>query len=379
MIESKEKKEVEIELSKSGNTLGIRLLSGFTISNAKLIDAEFRFDQITDDIKKISVDLSDPGIHDSYIVTYLIELEEYCKSRNIGFEFVSSNTETLNFVKLLKPKLREDIAKREPGFFEYVEGVGQKTKDFLSEIYDFTDFLGQTTRSIFKTFIKPGNFRAKDFPRYFINSGPAALPVNILIVLLLGFIIGWQGALLLRQFGGSAYLAPLVGFSIVRELSPLMVAIVVAGRSGAAFTAEIGTMKVSEELDALETMGFDKYGFLVLPRVVSLMISVPLLIMICNVVGVLGGLLAGLSTLNITMVSYFTELTATMTVGDVTYGLIKGVVFGFSIALIGCFSGMKVTGSAESVGRRTTASVVISIFMVIVIDAVFVVLYDAIY
>ena len=125
-------------------------------------------------------------------------------------------------------------------------------------------------------------------------------------------------------------------------------------------------------------MGFDKYGFLVLPRVLALMIAVPVLVMICDVVGVVGGLLAGLMTLNITMISYFTSLADMMTVGDVTYGLVKAVVFGYAIALIGCYSGMKVTNSAESVGKQTTSSVVISIFMVIVIDALFVIIYDAI-
>jgi phospholipid/cholesterol/gamma-HCH transport system permease protein len=378
-------KIVEYEFSKDNSELMIMLNDGVTIGNAKEIDKQFNLNTIvnqaiSDDknIRNIYVDLSALKVYDSLLIAYISEIEKYAADKNIAFMVTGANEQTQKFIDLLKISKDNLAKKNKKTIYEHISGVGDMTKRFFVEIIDFIDFLGKTTASIGKTLIKPSNFRWDDFPGYFNNAGVKALSVNILIVMLLGFIIGWQGALLLRQFGAAPYLAPLVGFSIIRELSPIMVAIVVAGRSGAAFTAEIGTMKVSEELDALETMGFDKFGFLVLPRLLALMIALPILVMICDVVGVLGGLLAGLTTLNITMISYFTSLADMMTLGDVTYGLVKAVVFGFTIALIGCFSGMKVTNSAESVGKQTTSSVVISIFMVIVIDALFVVIYDAI-
>ncbi len=374
-------KIVEYELTKDNSELLIKLNDGIIISNSKEIDKQIDLGRLLGKdtkIKGVYVDLMGLKLYDSFLISFLYEIEKLCLDKSIHFEVIRVSDETKKFIQMLK---KSDVVLqkgKKKGFVEYINYVGDIAKSFFIEIIDFIEFLGKTTASIGKSILNPGNFRWKDFPSYFHNAGVKALSVNILIVLLLGFIIGWQGALLLRQFGAAPYLAPLVGFSIIRELSPIMVAIVVAGRSGAAFTAEIGTMKVSEELDALEAMGFDKFGFLVLPRVLALMIAVPLLVMICDVVGVLGGLWAGLMTLNITIISYFTSLAGMMTLGDVTYGLVKAVVFGFAIALIGCFSGMKVTNSAESVGKQTTSSVVISIFMVIVIDALFVVIYDAI-
>jgi phospholipid/cholesterol/gamma-HCH transport system permease protein len=206
-----------------------------------------------------------------------------------------------------------------------------------------------------------------------------ALPINVLIIILLGFITGWQGAIQLKQFGADQYLAPLVGFSIIRELAPIMVAIIVAGRSGSAFAAEIGTMKVSDELDSLDTMGFNKIAFLVMPRIIALTVALPMLVLICDLMGVIGGLIAGLSTLNITIASYFYELSANIGMIDIMYGVVKALVFGFVISIIGCFRGLRVTNNAESVGKNTTASVVSGIFMVIVIDALFVVLYDKLF
>ena len=368
-----------LQYSIDSTKITLEFLDGITLKNSRAIDTQFNPKILLQDIKEVDVDLRPLKLYDSYLIIYLLELEEYCNANNITFRYFGAHAEMQKFIDLLTPKARIKKEAKPNRVFEFIAGLGDKTKRFFNEIFDFVEFLGKTTASSVTGIIKPSTIRWKDFPGYFNNAGVSALAVNILIVLLLGFIIGWQGALLLRQFGAAAYLSPLVGFSIIRELSPLMVAIVVAGRSGAAFTAEIGTMKVSEELDALETMGFNKYGFLVLPRVVALMIAMPILVMICDVVGVLGGLLAGLMTLNITIISYFTTLASMMSIADVLYGLVKAVVFGYMIALIGCFCGMKVTNSAESVGKQTTASVVISIFMVIVIDAIFVVLYDAVF
>jgi phospholipid/cholesterol/gamma-HCH transport system permease protein len=220
-------------------------------------------------------------------------------------------------------------------------------------------------------FVNPWKMRWKDFPFQFFRSGVAALPIILLILFLIGLVTGYQGAVQLHQFGADMYIADMVGISITRELGPLMTAIIIAGRSGSSFAAEIGTMKVSEEIDALNSMGFDFMRFLVMPRVMSVLFAMPLLTLFADLAGVLGGLVSALAVLDITLTAYINGLQGALDYGDVMGGLFKSMVFGFLIATVGCFRGMQVSGGAESVGKFTTASVVSGIFLIIVADAVF--------
>ncbi|MFN3269439.1 MAG: MlaE family ABC transporter permease, partial [Candidatus Kapaibacteriota bacterium] len=220
--------------------------------------------------------------------------------------------------------------------------------------------------------------RWEDFPVLFLKNGVNALPIVSLILLLIGIISGYQGAIQLKQFGADIYIADLIGVSIVRELGPLMTAILVAGRSGSAFAAELGTMKVSEEIDALRSMGFEPFKFLILPRVFAVTLSIPLLTIFGNVAGILGGLISGLSILDITTAGYFTELQIAVDLGDLSSGLLKSIIFGYLVAGIGCFRGLQVKGGAEGVGTATTISVVSGIFAIIIADTIFTFIFDAI-
>jgi phospholipid/cholesterol/gamma-HCH transport system permease protein len=168
-----------------------------------------------------------------------------------------------------------------------------------------------------------------------------------------------------------------VALSITRELGPLMTAIIVAGRSGAAFSAELGTMKVSEEIDALRTLGLDPYLFLVFPRVIALVLVVPLLTLLADIVGILGGLLVGLLSLDLTVHAYLLETQNRLALWDVGSGMLKSVVFALAVALIACQRGLATQGGAEGVGRATTSAVVTSLFALVVIDALFTVLFNA--
>ncbi len=350
-----------------------------TLTNAKDIEKEFNYEKILVNTNSIECDFTNIQRYDSFIVVLMENLFDYCNQKKINFNIIGMSDNLSAFSALLKPKATTLKKKQEHSFFNYIEVIGDNVLYIWNETHEFIEFVGSSLKSLLKTIIKPKSVRWKDFPALFNTIGVNALPINVLIILLLGFITGWQGALQLKLFGADNFLATLVGFSIIRELSPIMVAIIVSGRSGSAFTAEIGTMKVSEELDSLSTMGFDKYSFLVVPRIISLMIALPILVAICDFVGVIGGLIAGLTTLNITIVSYFSELNNSLSMIDVSYGLIKAVFFGLAIAIIGCFRGFKVTNSAESVGKNTTSSVVTSIFVVILIDALFVVLDNSLF
>jgi len=218
---------------------------------------------------------------------------------------------------------------------------------------------------------EPKTANWKEVPYLMEKTGADAVPIVLLINFLVGFVMAFQGAVQLKQFGANIFVADLVGLSVTRELGPLMTGIIVCGRSGAAFAAEIGTMKVSEEIDALRTMGFGPYRYLVMPRTLALMLVLPLLTLLADLVGIAGGLLVGLLSLDLTIASYLHETQKAVRTWDVFSGVLKSVVFALAIGLISCQQGFATSGGAEGVGRRTTSSVVTILFSLILIDALF--------
>jgi phospholipid/cholesterol/gamma-HCH transport system permease protein len=210
------------------------------------------------------------------------------------------------------------------------------------------------------------------------RAGADGLPITALIGFLTGLILGYQAAVQLRQVGGNIYVADLVALALTRELGPLMTAIVVAGRSGAAFAAELGTMKVGEELDALRTLGLDPYRFLVFPRALALLLTLPLLTLFADLMGILGGLFVAVTGLDLTANAYLIETRKVLDVWDVASGVLKSFCFAVVIALVACRKGLAARLGAEGVGSSTTAAVVTSIFLLVALDALFGVLFHAV-
>lgn len=208
-----------------------------------------------------------------------------------------------------------------------------------------------------------------------VAAGLRSIPIVSLIAFFVGLILGMQAAYQLKPFGAVRYMANLVGVSVTRELGPMLTAIIVAGRSGSAMAAEIATMKVSEEIDALWTMGLNPVPFLVVPRVVAMAIMLPCLTLLADFIGIIGGALVGIGFESIHPWVYYTQTADALVMKDLITGLIKSGVFAVLIATIGCYQGLMVEGGAEGVGRRTTASVVTSIFMIIVADVFFTALF----
>jgi phospholipid/cholesterol/gamma-HCH transport system permease protein len=206
--------------------------------------------------------------------------------------------------------------------------------------------------------------------------GADGLAIVATIGLLIGLITAFQAAIQLRKFGADTLVATLVGLSLTRELAPLMTAIVVAGRSGAAIAAELGTMKVSEEVDALKTLGLDPYRYLVLPRCLALVLVLPLLTIVADIIGLLGGALVALSTLEVSLQGYVLATRDALGFRDVLGGLIKAAAFGGIISLVACERGLATSGGAEGVGRATTGAVVKTLFYLVVADAFFAVLFN---
>ncbi len=220
---------------------------------------------------------------------------------------------------------------------------------------------------------KPFRFRA--MISEMVRAGYNAVPIVSVIAFFVGIILALQAAYQLKKVGALIYVANLVGVSLTRELGPILTAIIVAGRSGSAFAAEIGSMKAAEELDALTTMGINPFRFLVVPKLVALMVMLPALTMFADAIGIFGGFLLSTTLLEIHPANYFQQTVNALLVKDVMTGLVKALVFGVIVTLVGAYQGFRVEGGAEEVGLRTTASVVSSIFLIIVSDLFFTTLF----
>lgn len=252
-----------------------------------------------------------------------------------------------------------------------LEGLGRTTAHRASENVDFLAFLGETAVAGVPFLVKPFRFRWKQVVVELSEAGHRALPIVGILAFLLGVVIAYQGGVQLRQYGANIFIVDLVGLSMVRELAPMMTAIIVAGRTGSAYAAQIGTMKVTEEVDALRTIGIAPMDQLVLPKVLGLLIALPLLTVYADIMGVLGGMVMSSAMLGISATTYIDRLSIAVSVDSYVIGIGKAPVFAVIIALVGCYQGFRVDGSAESVGRRTTVSVVQAILLVITVDAAF--------
>lgn len=263
-------------------------------------------------------------------------------------------------------------------FVAVVERVGKATYHFGAEARDLVNFLGHSVLVLGRSIRHPGKVRLTPLVHHIEQAGLNAVPIVGLISFLIGVVLAFQGAEQLEKFGAQIFTVNIVAQGVLREMGVLLTAIMLAGRSGSAFTAQIGTMKVREEVDAMQTIGLDPMEILVLPRLWALVIVLPLLTFFANVMGLLGGAIMATIALDVTFFQFARQLSGAVTMWTFWIGLIKAPIFGFIIGLVGCYEGMRVTGSAESVGRMTTRSVVESIFLVIVLDALFSILFAAI-
>jgi phospholipid/cholesterol/gamma-HCH transport system permease protein len=256
-----------------------------------------------------------------------------------------------------------------------IEQIGEGSLRILNDFISIMTFLGDLLTALGRSFFRPRAVRWEDVFFYLKRAGVEGLPIVGLISFLLGLIIAFMSSLQLKQFGANIYVASLVGVAMVSELGPIMTAIIVAGRSGSAFAAEIGTMKVNEEVDALVTMGFNPTHFLVVPKVLAAMVAVPILTLYSDFFGIGGGLVLGILGLDLTVYTYVQETMKVISVISIFRSLLKSVVFAVLIAGIGCQRGFQVRGGAQAVGSATTSAVVAAIFLIIVTDSAFAIIF----
>jgi phospholipid/cholesterol/gamma-HCH transport system permease protein len=320
----------------------------------------------------LTVDLAGLEYLDSAGALALLELEQEARGRSVTFGWVNLTDKARGIMGLIDPKaltIPPLITNRQAG--NILVRLGDTTLKVLNDFKRVLIFLGELLGALLHAVLHPGAVRWDDVAFYMKRAGADGLPIVGLISLLLGLILAFMSSLQLKQFGANIYVASLLAIAIVKELGPIMTAILVAGRSGSAFAAEIGTMQVNEEVDALTTMGFNPVRFLAVPKVLAAMIVVPLLTVYADFFGILGGMIVGILGLDLTAYTYLKETQRSLTLLDMVTSLIKAGVFAMLIAGIGCQRGFEVRGGAEAVGSATTSAVVAAIFLIIVTDSAF--------
>jgi phospholipid/cholesterol/gamma-HCH transport system permease protein len=323
-------------------------------------------------ISSLTVDLEHVNYLDDFGTLVLSELRKMAPHGKAAFHVIHANDKIKELLSILDfDSLGEQIPiqkKRSPGVFVR---LGEATLHQVSELKYCISFIGSILLSLIHVCSKPRSLRRSDTLLYMQRVGVDGLPIVALISFLMGLIMAFMSAVQLQQFGANIYVASLVSLAMTRELGPIITAIIVAGRSGSAFAAEIGTMKISEEVDALFTMGFNPVLFLVVPKLIAAVIMVPILTLFSDLFAIIGGLIVGISMLDLTASSYIAQTIKTLTLFDVFWGVLKSDIFAVLITWIGCLRGFQVRGGAASVGQATTSAVVSSIFLIILSDSIF--------
>jgi phospholipid/cholesterol/gamma-HCH transport system permease protein len=371
-----------ITTTRQGNGAVWSLKGDWTIHNAQEIDRLLRgrrgIGSKGDHPSSIDFDLSALSSLDSAGAWLVARLARDCRADGKTVELTRLDPKMQDLLQRVIDAAPEENAPSPPrrNLGDWIAQIGRAICEIGDQTLDLLAFFGALSLVTLRGILRPRTLRFNSIITHIEQTGLNAMPIVGLISFLIGVVLAYQGADQLARFGAQVFTVNMVGISVLREMGILLTAIVVAGRSGSAFTAQIGTMKVNEEVDAMETMGLDPMEVLVLPRVLALVISLPLLTFFADLMGLLGGGLMCVILVDMSFHQYLILLRQAITVSAFGVGMIKAPVFAILISLIGCFEGMRVTGSAESVGRLTTKSVVEGIFLVIVFDAFFSILFS---
>ncbi|MDB4959820.1 MAG: ABC-type transport system involved in resistance to organic solvent, permease component [Myxococcales bacterium] len=324
---------------------------------------------------RLDIDLTASPVVDGAIMSLLVELRSMLAERHCQSDFVGGDAQLRAIVHLYRGDRppRPSVKRARESVLAHLGGA---IEEGFHHLVHFANFATDIAGGFANTLRRPRSANWNSIAMLVERAGADGLPIVVSLNFLIGFVMGFQSMAQLRLYGASIYVADIVGVSVTRELAPLMTAIIISGRSGAAYAAELGTMRVSEEIDALRTMGFSPVPYLVIPRVIALAIVAPILTLAGDVVGGLGGLVVARTSLDITPHGYLAELRTSLVLSDVWTGLVKSVAFGIAIALIGCQQGLSTRGSASGVGRATTATVVYCLFTIVILDTLFTVMFN---
>jgi phospholipid/cholesterol/gamma-HCH transport system permease protein len=306
---------------------------------------------------------------DSSLLTFLMDLQHYCSANHIVFQKDGLPQGVGKLTALASAVPERKGARKQIGRDPFLLRVGAGTLAWWQAASELLVFIGEAVVAFFKFFLGKASFRRSDLMLLIQECGVDALPIVALISFLVGLILAFVGAVQLMMFGAQIFVANLVGIAMVRVLGAVMTGVVMAGRTGAAFAAQLGTMQVNEEIDALKTMGVSPMEFLVLPRMLALVLMMPLLCVFADLMGLLGGLVVGVSMLDIGIIQYLNQTKAALSLNHFFIGIFQAGVFGVLVALAGCLKGIECGRSASAVGDATTSAVVTSIVAITVATA----------
>jgi phospholipid/cholesterol/gamma-HCH transport system permease protein len=323
-----------------------------------------------------SFDTNDLEGWDSGLLNFLLSVMDLCTLKKVAVDREGLPSGVNRLLALATAVPERQGARRGEARVPFLERVGSSAVDFWRSLLDMVAFIGETFTSFVRLFTGRARFRGSDTLLILQECSADALPIVSLISLLVGLILAFVGAIQLKLFGAQIYVADLVGIGMVRAMGAIMTGIIIAGRTGAAFAASIGTMQVNEEIDALQTTGVSPMDFLVLPRVLALSLMMPLLTIYADLMGILGGLIVGVLGLDLSAMEYYQETRKAIGLTNVWIGLFSGFVYGVLVAMAGCMRGMRCGRSASAVGDATTSAVVTSIVSIVVATAIITVLCD---
>ena len=361
------------------DTLLVRLAGDWTIKEElPAVEEVQRQADSGPPVQHIAFDTQDLGRWDSGLITFLIKLfEQFSQSQiDTNREGLPEGVRRLLDLAAAVPEKKDahKEAVREPLLVQ----VGRASMDIARYAGGLVTFLGDSTIALGRFFVGKAKFRRSDLWLTIQQCGVDALPIVTLISFLVGLILAFVGAVQLAMFGAQIFIANLVGIAMAREMAAIMTGIIMAGRTGAAFAAQIGTMQVNEEVDALITMGVSPMDFLVLPRMIALIVMMPLLCLYANLVGILGGFVVGTGMFDISFTQYMEQTRLALNLTHFGIGIFKSVIFGVLVAIAGCLQGMECGRSASAVGDAATSAVVTSIVLIVVTDGLFAVITNII-
>ena len=320
--------------------------------------------------QKVTIDMSDSSGADTAAAVVIYTYCRKMKQRGVVVTTLGFSQDLQNLFSSFERHEHSDPPKRRDiGFRKSFENIGDMVDDLWKTIKGLNTFLFDAVNALYTLLLSPRKIRWQMVFYYMEEAGLKSLPIVATLTWLMGTVLGYQAGYQLKMFAAGSFMPSMIGYSITWEIGPMLSAVLVAGRSGSAFAAEIGTMKVRQEVDALKVMDFSTFDYLVTPKLVALLFVMPLVVLLADCAGIMGGLLAGGIFLDMSADTYLHSISQSLIPLDFLWGMMKGLVYAVIIANTGCYIGMRVRGGAAEVGRATTAAVVYSIFLVILADA----------
>jgi phospholipid/cholesterol/gamma-HCH transport system permease protein len=360
-----------LNITPKDNILEVAFVGDWVLG-AEFPTLETVFAQLGDgkNIKQLMFSTKELGRWDSLLMIGLISLIDYGKKQNVAADMTSLPEGIQGLLSLVYAVPEQTGVRHKETQHSWLAFIGNAGLELFKDTQALIIFIGEIALSLFGLIRGKTSFRLVDFWLNIQESGPSALPIISLISLLVGLILAFVGAVQLALFGAEIYIADMVGLGMTRDMGGLMAAVIMTGRTGSAYAAQLGTMQVNSEIDALKTMGFEPMSFLVLPRLLALICMMPLLCLYADLMGIVGGALVSVSFFDISLVQYLDRTAAAIHLKDLAMGVAKCSVYGVMIALSGCLRGMQCGRSASAVGDAATSAVVTGIVFIVISDAV---------